>query len=148
MEAIYYIYHIYKQENENEYDKGYIGITNNPQRRKSAHFRLLNDNKHYNNHLQNAYNKYGTLKFKIICITNYEHACYMENKLRPEKRIGLNISIGGMSTCVNHKQTKECKDKHSQAAIKWMSNKIKKDEAMLKRQKTLRDNPNIKIDSL
>ena len=37
----------------------YYGRTNNPQRRKTTHFRELEQNKHINSKLQNAFNKYG-----------------------------------------------------------------------------------------
>lgn len=148
METIYYIYHIYKPEDEGQYDKGYIGIINNPQRRKNTHLRLLKDNCHYNPHLQNAYNKYGNLEFKILLVTNYDHALYLESQFRPNKRIGLNISPGGMTTVVNKAQSIEVKLQRKYAANNWLSNPIKRQEAYQKRMITLQENKQIKINSL
>lgn len=46
--------------------KCYVGQTNDPQTRKRNHFSLLKKNKHYNVHLQNAYNKYGKFYFEVL----------------------------------------------------------------------------------
>lgn len=40
-------------------NKSYIGSSGNIYRRKQEHFRELGRNKHHNEHLQKAYNKYG-----------------------------------------------------------------------------------------
>lgn len=113
MEDIYYIYHIFRPEDEGQYDKGYIGITKNFNHRKIAHLSYLKNNKHYNTHLQNAYNKYGNLQFKVIVITTYEHACYLENCFRPIQEMGWNLSIGGEAPMKNYKATKETSKKQS-----------------------------------
>lgn len=59
-----YIYYIKNLSNS----KFYIGLTENPKRRKTRHFSDLRNNKHDNNHLQNSFNKYGegNFEFKII----------------------------------------------------------------------------------
>lgn len=41
----------------------YIGQSKNPKIRKNAHFSLLRHGKHYNQYLQNAWNKYGESNF-------------------------------------------------------------------------------------
>lgn len=111
METIYYIYHIYRPEDEGQYDKGYIGITKSPSARKSSHFSLLSQQKHPNPILQSAYNKDPNLQWKIICITNAEHASYLENKLRPVQAMGWNICIGGAATKLGYKEPQWVKDK-------------------------------------
>lgn len=46
--------------------KYYLGSTNNFDNRKKYHFRYLKQNKHWNKHLQHAYNLYGKDVFKFI----------------------------------------------------------------------------------
>ena len=45
--------------------KKYIGQTTNYNKRSKTHFSKLRDNKHHNEHLQRAFNKYGEKNFKI-----------------------------------------------------------------------------------
>lgn len=52
-------------------NKLYIGSSSNLKRRKMFHFSRLSNNKHFNNHLQNAWNKYGELNFKFYIIDLY-----------------------------------------------------------------------------
>jgi len=61
---------IYKIKN-NKNDKVYIGSSNNMERRFKDHARLLENNKHYNKYLQNAWNKYDFF-FEIIEIVESE----------------------------------------------------------------------------
>ncbi len=44
-------------------EKVYIGSSTNMYRRRSKHFSYLRNNRHCNNHLQNAWNKYGENNF-------------------------------------------------------------------------------------
>ena len=46
----------------------YIGKATNIKSRENSHFSNLNRNKHHNQHLQNAYNKYGKENFKFEII--------------------------------------------------------------------------------
>lgn len=50
-----YIYRIHNKID----NKDYVGLTNNPKRRKNRHFNDLANHQHDNPHLQKAYNKYG-----------------------------------------------------------------------------------------
>lgn len=50
----------------------YYGRTNNPQRRKTTHFRELEQNKHINPKLQNAFNKYGKENFLFSILEEVE----------------------------------------------------------------------------
>lgn len=47
-------------------NKFYVGSTNNFANRNKYHFRYLRKNKHWNKHLQNAYNLYGEDNFKFV----------------------------------------------------------------------------------
>lgn len=61
-------------------NKIYVGSTVNFKRRKQKHFYALENNKHDNNYLQKAYNKYGKANFKFEIIE------YIENKENLLKR--------------------------------------------------------------
>lgn len=50
--------------------KCYVGQTNNPKKRKNTHFVTLRNQDHHNNHLQNAYLKYGEGQFYFEVIEN------------------------------------------------------------------------------
>lgn len=64
--------------------KFYIGSSANLCKRKSKHFRDLENNKHYNNYLQRSYNKYGkdNFVFEIIehCIKDKIRLLSLEQK--------------------------------------------------------------------
>ena len=59
--------YIYKIENLIN-NKVYIGLTNNPNRRKNRHFYDLKQGQHDNPYLQKAYNKYGKENFSFDII--------------------------------------------------------------------------------
>lgn len=56
---------IYKITNLND-GKVYIGKSEDLKRRIKTHKLLLKRNKHFNYHLQNAYNKYGENFFNLM----------------------------------------------------------------------------------
>lgn len=56
------MYYYYKIENLLNHNK-YIGVTTNPTVRKNRHFNYLRNSKHFNPHLQSAFNKYGEENF-------------------------------------------------------------------------------------
>lgn len=62
--------YIYKIENLINH-KVYVGLTNNPSRRKTRHFYDLSKGQHDNPHLQKAYDKYGLENFKFEVIQEY-----------------------------------------------------------------------------
>lgn len=97
--------------------KKYIGQSRDLKKRKNAHFWLLRKNKHFNSHLQRAWNKGETIEFEII------ERC-SENKLN-EREIfwiseydamgnGYNMCKGGDAT-VGYHFTEEQKEKISKA---------------------------------
>lgn len=63
--------------------KVYVGRTNNSIKRFSKHKNLLKCNKHFNHHLQNAWNKYGELNFsfKIHTIAKEHELPLLEEKV-------------------------------------------------------------------
>ena len=63
--------YIYKIENIVN-GKKYVGLTNNPQRRKTRHFGDLYNNIHDNPYLQKAYNKYGADAFIFEVLQSYD----------------------------------------------------------------------------
>lgn len=90
-----YIYEIRNLVN----NKRYIGQTIQfIEKRWRDHRRLLNNGKHRNVHLQNAWNKYGPLSFKFSIL----HTCStldelnkLEEKLIKENINGYNLKLGG-----------------------------------------------------
>ena len=64
----YGIYEIY----DNVVGKGYRGKAVDIYKGKSEHFKMLEKNKHYNIHLQNAFNKYGKEEFRFRIIEEFD----------------------------------------------------------------------------
>ena len=89
----YSLYWIRLEEHIDINSQGYVGISNNPNRRLKEH-KKYDSNK---NALYNALKKYGD---KIIFEIIYENlsldeAKTAEYRLRPKQRIGWNIAVGG-----------------------------------------------------
>ena len=64
----------------------YIGSTNDLRRRKNQHFSLLDLKKHFNNKLQNAWNKYGKENFSF----NIIEEC-LEHELQLKEQFWINF---------------------------------------------------------
>ena len=88
---MYSVYHIYV---EGALDKGYIGISKNPEARFIQH--RWNRFKS-NQHLHNAFIKYKDQIKMIILASDVtkEVACFIESLLRPYENMGWNIAKGG-----------------------------------------------------
>lgn len=71
---------IYKITNKTT-NKIYIGSSKNIEERWKAHINLLNRNKHNNNHLQHAWNKYGNKDFEFEII----EICDLSNLIEREQ---------------------------------------------------------------
>lgn len=65
-------------------DKVYVGSSVNMHRRSNQHFNDLRNNRHHNNHLQNAWNKYGENSFDFEVLEYVE-----ENQLIEKEKIWL-----------------------------------------------------------
>jgi len=94
-----------------EQDLVYVGISNDIDRRCTAHFNMLKSNRHTNYKVQNAYSLYGYPKFILLELCSYTELhikeiswCIEFDALGPN---GLNIAAPGISGWgVNHSQSK------------------------------------------
>ncbi len=87
-----FVYWIHKKEHTDIYTEGYVGITNNVEKRWSSHKtsgRCL--------HLTNAIEKYGAdnLVWEVVFTGDYIDCELKENHYGPSFDIGWNILIGG-----------------------------------------------------
>ena len=79
----------------------YVGQTVNLTKRKEEHFRRLRKGKHFNQHLQNSFTKYGESAFEFemldVCQEEYLNSMelYWMNMLQATNRkFGFNMSAG------------------------------------------------------
>jgi predicted GIY-YIG superfamily endonuclease len=89
---MYYVYWIFNPGMSDYKKEGYIGFTNNFDRRMLEHKRKPSGI------LKNAIKKYGweNLDKVVLCtIDDLELACLAEQELRPYNNIGWNLAIGG-----------------------------------------------------
>lgn len=127
------IYMLVNRTNE----KKYIGQSRNLNKRKNTHFWLLRKNRHFNPHLQRAWNKGELIEFEIVekCSEDAlnDREVFWISKY-DTMRQGYNLCKGGDATEGYH-FTEEQKQKISKA------NKGKKTsrETIEKRKKTLRE---------
>lgn len=100
-------------------NKKYIGKAVNVKKRwKSDHKRLLNSNNHYNQHLQNSWNKYGESNFELsilfdevpINIVDEYEKFYIDFYSTSNPLFGFNKTLGGEGGL----RTEESKEKMSQ----------------------------------
>jgi hypothetical protein len=86
------VYWIAHKSHTDMFSQGYVGVSNNYEKRWHSH-----SWKTENVHFSNAIKKYGwkNLEKKVILIAEDEYGLDIENKLRPLKNIGWNISVGG-----------------------------------------------------
>ena len=90
--VVYWI-HLPNQTLENQ---GYVGVTGNFNNRMNDHKRMAKKKQHRNNYLQNVINKYqDELIYEVILEDTKENCYEYEKSLRPNPKIGWNISIGG-----------------------------------------------------
>lgn len=84
----YYVYHICRKCDKFDLSKGYVGISNNPNKRwKSGYFGSP--------HLQAAIKKYDDVVKYIVMEASEEECMSVEKTLRPIKNIAWNIAVGG-----------------------------------------------------
>jgi group I intron endonuclease len=93
----------------------YIGQSINLSGRKSVHFSKLRNNKHYNIHLQNAFNLYGkdNFVFEILLFCEKTELTYYEQKLVDLWNPIYNIRLECVDSPKGSKHTKEVKEKIS-----------------------------------
>jgi len=117
----------------------YVGSSTNISKRWKEHIRLLNLNKHHNDYLQHAWNKYGKDSFNFIIVenTNSDSIKITEQKYLdiakcdPEKSYNLNYDATGGEI------SKYSKEKIRQNKINYWKN--------LKKRKLLSDKLKEKI---
>lgn len=92
----YYVYWYRLKEFNNPHYQGYIGITNNMERRNKEHWRGVKPT-----HFYNALRKYGPelVTYEILHVTEHsQEALDYEFYYRPENNIGWNSATGGEDT--------------------------------------------------
>lgn len=89
---MFYIYWIKKKEHINIYKEGYIGVSNSPERRLLEH--SINESVVGNN-----IRKYkdDVEMVVVFSFNKKKDALLKEKELRPKKKIGWNIAIGGQT---------------------------------------------------
>jgi hypothetical protein len=96
-------------------DQGYVGVTNRPLERFEEHKKSR-----YNPYLRRALQKHKEeISFVILDVFDNRHdAHWLEYTLRPERNIGWNIAVGGLTPprWAGRKHTDETKVKMSEAA--------------------------------
>ena len=91
------IYWIRTKGHSDIMSEGYIGVSNNTEKRFAKHRAQANQMTHINPKFANAVKKYGwdNIVFSIVSIGVNKYCLELETKLRPEKEIGWNIAPGG-----------------------------------------------------
>lgn len=89
---MYSVYWIAHKDHTDIFSQGYVGVSNNPEKRWNGH--RLSPQKGY---FANAINKYGwdSLVKKVVLIGDEKYCLEIEQKLRPAEQIGWNIVAGG-----------------------------------------------------
>lgn len=89
MTAVYWIAH---KDHTDMFSQGYVGVSNNVEKRWDYHKRHGE-----NNHIRHAIKKYGwdNLVKKVVLIGEENYCLEIENKLRPTDKIGWNLVCGG-----------------------------------------------------
>lgn len=106
------VYWIHHPDHTDVFSQGYVGVSNNAERRWKYHKGSAT-----NLHLKNAVKKYGWDKLikEVILISDKTYCFEVESKLRNLKDIGWNIAVGG-STPPGYKM---CGDDHP---ARWPQN--------------------------
>lgn len=116
-----YIYWIHRLSDINILSEGYVGVSNNPKRRFTQH-KISKQNPH----LRYALNKYDDFIIDTIFEGSLEDCLSFELQLRPQEKIGLNLTIGGGKFPTHKGKSHPFYGKHhSDEAIQKMSIKRK-----------------------
>mgnify|MGYP001593129593 FL=1 len=91
MQKKYSVYWIHRRGDIDIMSDGYIGVTDNLNRRVTQHNRYNVDNPR----LRRALDKYDDIVVDQITIGSHSYCFDLEHQLRPDKLIGWNIAEGG-----------------------------------------------------
>lgn len=97
---MYTVYWYKLPEHTNPFTEGYIGITNDMQRRNNEHLRSK-----VSTHFTNALSKYTTITYEVLHVTTKEDALLLEYAYRPSTNIGWNSAVGGEDTLKSVRNT-------------------------------------------
>jgi len=106
--------------------KIYVGSSNNINNRKRSHLHCLRNNRHRNQHLQYAWNKYGEHNFEfeilqIVKISKSLTGCeqfWISSTSCTDRKYGYNIAINAQHPSLGTTLTKEHKQKISEGTKK------------------------------
>ena len=89
---MYSVYWISHKTHTDIFSQGYVGVSNNVNKRWKAH-----KSKPQNEYFSNAVNKYGwdDLVKKVVLVGEENYCLEIETKLRPDDKIGWNLTRGG-----------------------------------------------------
>lgn len=114
-------------------DKVYIGSSNNIYDRIKTHFSQLRLNKHFNDHLQFSYNKYGesVFSFKILAILENSELLIVEQRLLDfyqsyNRKFGYNISKTASGVCMAGELNGFYGKQHSKETLKILQENSRK----------------------
>lgn len=90
---MYSVYWIHSKDHTDIFRHGYIGVSNNTEKRFAKHKSQANLGKHINPIFANAIKKYGwdNLVKEIVLIADKEYCLNIENKLRANRDFGIHI---------------------------------------------------------
>lgn len=114
-------------------NKVYIGSSNNICNRIKTHFSQLKLNKHFNDHLQSSYNKYGegVFSFKILAILENSELLIIEQRLLDfyqsyNRKLGYNISKTASGVCMEGELNPFYGKQHSKETLKILQENSRK----------------------
>lgn len=90
----YCVYWIREKSHTDLMSQGYVGVSGNVEKRWKSY---ENTEKKTNNYLRNAIKKYGwdNLVKSVLLIADKDYCLNIERKLRPDNKIGWNLTMGG-----------------------------------------------------
>lgn len=118
--------------------KRYYGSAVNLRMRKSQHWTLLSLNKHYNQHLQRAWNKYGEDSFSFVVIELVEKEFLLSSE---QKYIDLNSGGYNISPTANSRLGVKVSEESRQRMSLSRIGKKRSIESRLKQSESMRGKP-------
>ena len=110
-----YVYWIHRPCDLDIMTQGYIGISNKPATRWKQHLKRSKTSKS-NHRLYNSLRLHSDYVFDILVLSTRSYCFEVEEKLRPQKNIGLNSQRGGLYTPSNKEICSSLREKLTLAA--------------------------------